>query len=171
MLLRVQGDPVGDRARDVGRRHDGMVRVALQAAAVAAAMVDEIEPRLLRAVALRRVEGVRNEAREIRSRRRVVRCIDLRRRGNLAVADLVGFGALAGALDEVVPRGRVLDVERDAAILRTDAERLIDHRRLHGVEVVVAVAIDSELQSRDVHAAHLRQIATSTRLNGSQKLI
>ena len=163
MLFRMHREPVGDRAGHIGRRHQRLVRIALEAAAVAAAMIDEVDPGLRCAVALGGVERAVDEVREIFARRRIVGRTDVNGAVDLAVADVVGLGALAAVLNCVAARGGVFDRKGDVRIVRADAERLIDDRRLHGVEIVIAVAIESELQCGDVHAALLRRIGDPAR--------
>jgi len=49
---------------------------------------------------------------------------------------------------------RIFDVEGNACVGGAGTERLIDDRRLRHIEIVIAVAVEAELQSGDVHAAY-----------------
>jgi len=77
------------------------MRIALQAAAVAAAMVDEVDPCLVCTVAFGCIERVRDKSREVLARRRVVGSIDVDGTVDAAVAKVVGFRARAAVFDEV----------------------------------------------------------------------
>ena len=80
------------------------------------------------------------------------------------VADRVALGARAVREDEVAPCGRVLDRERDELVMFAHVEGLVDDRGLDAVEVVVAVAVDAELQCGEIHASHLRHANGTARL-------
>lgn len=77
MLLRVQRDAVGNGARNIVLTHDAFGAVArLQTAAVAAAMIDEVNPGGLGVRLLRVVEYAVDELREFGTRGHVVRLVD-----------------------------------------------------------------------------------------------
>lgn len=87
-------DAVRDRARDVVLAHDADFAVLrLHAAAVAAAVIDQIEPRGLRAGRLRVIEHVIDERREIFARRHIVRRRDFDVAGHVAVGDRIRLRA------------------------------------------------------------------------------
>jgi hypothetical protein len=86
----VQRHTVGDRLSDIRHRH-ALAAGGLQAAAVSAAVVDEIDPRLFCSTGLRVVERARDELREIAFVAHLVRFahVDL---CDVAAGDRVLFG-------------------------------------------------------------------------------
>ena len=103
---------VGDRGRHVVGAHDAAAVIGLEAAAVAAAMVDEVDPRLARVRPFRRVQRMCDERRQVVAVGHVVRLIDVHVT-DVAVGDRVRLRAQDVRRKEPAPRRRVFNRELD----------------------------------------------------------
>ena len=169
-ILRVRGgvqrDTVGDRLGDIRHRH-ALAAGRLQAAAISAAVIDEIDPGLLCSTCLRVVERARDEMREIRFVAHLVRFahLDLR---DVAAGDRVLLGVKRARGDRIAVGPefcRILDGELDSRVPSACLQRLGKGRFLDRIQIIVAVAVDAELErsARRREADVLQHEASSSR--------